>query len=245
MNYVQRRNADKIAEDICSWHEILAYVDEKAQQPIPEGEDPAEYMLELQSKRDLARKQIDMLGKELIEKAESTNAVLRSMDTEINECMDEEKRLHARRLTFLRAQKWLKGYFCDVLGKIEEQTGKAEIRTPLVTIRRQRNGGMQSLVITNPDMIPNELCRYAVKLSHTLYKKLYAIPEARAEMQAAVREPWNDAIRKELAIICDHCDGDGVIGEDIAVQCEHCGATGHRGVSGAHLEPRGYQLRIT
>lgn len=134
------------------------------------------------------------------------------------------------------------------------------------TLMLKGNGGVQPLVISDPLMVPDELCTWRGELSHATMTALLAAVQMWAEddrieghittrLLGLARTPSNSLIREALLQPCAGCDGEepsrccngldcGCMGLPVEPPCEACGGTGKNAVPGAHLEPRGQHVEI-
>jgi len=151
----------------------------------------------------------------------------------------------------------LKGIVAEVL---ERQPAPAKGSRKLVGATGSQlilkgNGGVEPLVISQPELVPDDLSYFEGRVSHELYCELMKVglstPELAHEVATAFkRVPSPSLIREALIQPCDLCDGkgdseeattcrsDGAPCKCPAQHCPSCGGTGRRGVPGAHLGER-------
>ncbi len=108
------------------------------------------------------------------------------------------------------------------------------------------NGGRQPVTVTDPVLVPDEMCEFAGTIPGPVWRK--ALEESAwlrgfwnaGNLPTLMRTPRLSAIAEALAKPCEQCEG------RIAVRdlCEVCGGSGHQGVPGARLEPRGAHLEV-
>ena len=114
--------------------------------------------------------------------------------------------------------------------RVEGKTGSLSVRG---------NGGVQPLVIYQPDIVPDEQCVWAGTVGPATWRRIQmlAIADPQTKLE---RQPSNAAIREALGKPCPEC-GTFPAPSDA---CQTCGGTGTMGVPGAHLEPRGRSLVV-
>ena len=114
--------------------------------------------------------------------------------------------------------------------RVEGKTGSLSVRG---------NGGVQPLVIYQPDIVPDEQCVWAGTVGPATWRRIQmlAIADPQTKLE---RQPSNAAIREALGKPCPEC---GTLPAP-SDACQTCGGTGTMGVPGAHLEPRGRSLVV-
>ena len=116
--------------------------------------------------------------------------------------------------------------------RVEGKTGSLSVRG---------NGGLQPLVVDQPEMLPDEVCVWAGTVGPAVWRKIQmlAITDPATKLE---RQPSNAAIREALGNPCPECGS--LPAHQASDACTTCGGTGTMGVPGAHLEPRGRCLIV-
>lgn len=114
--------------------------------------------------------------------------------------------------------------------RVEGKTGSLSVRG---------NGGLQPLVVDQPEMVPDEVCVWVGTVGLAVWKRIQmlAITDPATKLE---RQPSNAAIREALGKPCPECGALPAPSD----ACQTCGGTGTMGVPGAHLEPRGRCLVV-
>jgi hypothetical protein len=115
-------------------------------------------------------------------------------------------------------------------------------------LRLQANGGAQPVEITEPSLVPDEMCDVTVTIAAQCWTRWVQVLRANQWTiepylkRGPDRTPRLKDIAAELARKCDKCEGHGLLenGDD----CPECGGDGQRRVPGAHLAARGEHVRI-
>ncbi len=170
----------------------------------------------------------------LPEKVDSVAHVIHTLESQIALAKVEEDRLEARRKKFSAALDRLKAYVVDVLSQIPEpKRGSRKIEGSTATLCLVKNGGLEALDITEPTIVPDEMCVAEVRMPWSDWERITPL-----DLQdRAKRVPDNAAIRAALKSPCWLCAGKD---ED----CDQCGGTGLSTVPGARLLPRGQRLEV-
>jgi Siphovirus Gp157 len=168
---------------------------------------------------------------------------------------EEADRMAAKAKASKRAKEWLKQYTVKVM----DEHGWKHLKTALNTLTIRGNGGVQPLVIDAPEKVPDELCWMEGRIRADLWASLLAYISSDASYRME-RVPSNTLIREALTKVCSRCDGVGKYcpncGDVPCLEletcatvetavCHACEGTGRVVVPGAHLEPRGRQLRLS
>lgn len=246
---VRRDTLSSLTDDLCAYYESLDFIEANIQQLVSETKDDVDGALsaitDLHLQRDQCIEEIKQFSTSLVRKTDNCADVIRRIDSEVVLCQQEEQRLFLRRKRFLSAQKDLKDYIVSVMLENEVK----QLKTPTNTITVQRNGGLQKITVLNESQIENCLCNYEGTLDASVYQLLYQVsddPHVRTALNAFRRQPDMPAIRKELAVVCSNCGGDGVITDGAEeAHCPKCNGVGNAQVSGVKLEPRGHHIRLT
>jgi hypothetical protein len=114
--------------------------------------------------------------------------------------------------------------------RVEGKTGSLSVRG---------NGGLQPLVVDQPEMVPDEVCVWVGTVGPAVWERIQmlAITDPATKLE---RQPSNAAIREALGKPCPECGALPAPSD----ACQTCGGTGTMGVPGAHLEPRGRCLVV-
>lgn len=200
---------------------------------------------------------IEEIGAALAGKTDSAAGVIRRMEAETKIDRDESRRLAARADRGERAIKWLKGYLLESM----RSRGLKHIKTALNTLAITKNGGVAPLVISNPTILPDDLCKMEGWIRGDAWTLIQSIISAEWEIRAGgdtsaggefepskyfptvvhlQRIPNNEAIREALDKTCSTCGG--IVNPWTA--CGECGGTGKATVPGAQLGPRGEHLGV-
>jgi hypothetical protein len=122
----------------------------------------------------------------------------------------------------------------------------------------KKSGGMAPLLITDPALVPDDLCRLEGWVNAGVWGRMVAIvrrhvtgEEWEPTARWTGRVPDNAAIRAQLDLPCPKCNGDGAIratekieGERSEVVCSECGGSKTAGVPGARIGERGTHLEV-
>jgi len=173
-----------------------------------------------------------------IEKVDGVRAYLRHCEVMAGAAKEEARRQTERQRAWQGRYDRLKEtaqYAMELLGR-----KRLEGRTGSLTVKG--NGGRQPVTVTDAAIVPDELCDYTVTIPGPVWLELMDTAESvqRALQPRATRIPRLSAIFEVLAQPCDTCKGTA----SPLNQCDRCGISGHQGVPGARLEPRGSHLEI-
>ena len=129
----------------------------------------------------------------------------------------------------------LKGICIAALDAAEKK--RVEGKTGSLSVRG--NGGLQPLVVDQPEMLPDEVCVWSGTVGPAVWRKIQmlAITDPATKLD---RQPSNAAIRESLGKPCPECGALPAPSD----ACQTCGGTGMMGVPGAHLESRGRCLVV-
>lgn len=246
-----------ICDDLTAYWETRDMLEAKAAIEVPWSPAVAESFRELDEELREVEGKIDALGAALAKKTDNAAGVLRRMDVEAKIDRDESRRLAARADRGERAAKWLKGYLLESM----RSRGLKHIKTALNTLAITKNGGVAPLVISNPTILPDELCKMEGWIRGDAWTLIQSIISAEWEIRAGgdtsaggefepskyfptvvhlQRVPNNEAIREALNQTCSTCGG--IVNPWTA--CGECGGTGKATVPGAQLGPRGEHLGV-
>lgn len=128
----------------------------------------------------------------------------------------------------------------------------------------KRNGGVQPLIVSNPEQVPEDCCRYVGWIGGALWQKMR---EAFPWLGDPFETIWsdfsiertidNERVRRAMNASCLTCGGKGFTAADGSIdnafqgadsapkpKCSACGGTGKSGVPGAHLGERGRHVEV-
>jgi hypothetical protein len=247
---VATRTFQAIADDLTTFQETKEYL--LSQKPQTEEEISARECDLASIENDIAR-----LSHELLAKTDSFTAVVRRLETEAALCNQEVARYRARQASIENARVNLKAYALRVMQDQDIQS----IKTPLTTLRRQKNGGVCAIEIDNLENLPDHFCDATVTMNYSVWKEMFRLwceQDGTSGVARVERTPSHSAIRAELADACPFCGGKGCVHPDgtiinamyftegsQTVVCQPCQGDGRGRVRGVRLMPRGEHLRIT
>ncbi len=203
---------------------------------------------------------IEHLSAALVKKTDDLACVLRRLKSDSTFLKSEEERLRQRRKANEAALEGLKSYTQATM----ERHGYKHLKTAKNTIAIRGNGGLAPLVISQPDLVPDELCEWQGVLPNEMMRSVLRAVE-RAEYWTSdqilkllfrfKRVPVNASVREALIQPCAECDGTGKSYEAAlcasegtctcpSQQCPICGGSGKASVPGAHLEARGSHVEV-
>lgn len=201
---------------------------------------------------------IQQYMEQLPRKVDGVAAMLRYFAEQVEFADREIKRLRQRKDQAEADSARLKACVAAVLEKQPiPARGSRKLTGAHSTLMLKTNGGLQALVVAQPDMVPDELCNFAFTLESERWaevRALFQIAGWRDTLavieKAMVRTPSTALIREALLQPCGACDGrgfdlvmDGNLNGE-AEDCTACGGTGCNAVPGCHLEPRGVHVEI-
>jgi hypothetical protein len=97
------------------------------------------------------------LGAELATKTDNIAGVLRRMATEQDWLKAEQERIHARRKTFERAEKWLRDYVVSVM----QSRDLTQLKTPANTLFLRQS---DAVIVTDGEAVPDAYKNATVKM---------------------------------------------------------------------------------
>ena len=198
---------------------------------IANGEDTADIDREIQA----------YVGERIPERVDAAAHVSKSLQAQARLAEEEEKRLRARKQSFLNARERLHGYLAAVLERLPmPKRGSRRLEGRTSTVALYGNGGEQTLDFKE-ELLPAEYFTYKIELSHSEYlqaRELLGTPA----VKNAERVPDTRLIREHLGLPCAACQGGRYKRPD--APCASCGDSGFMGVPGAQLLPRGSHIRI-
>jgi len=142
---------------------------------------------------------------------------------------------------------------------VMEATGQKRIEGRTGSLLMKGNGGLAPLVVTNPDQVPDECCKYVGWIGARGWAALQESADAHGwqphdfQLERVVD---NERVRDALKTACGWCGGKGFLnpdgslnafeGSDAAVTrlCAVCNGTGRAGVPGAYLGERGTHVEV-
>jgi Siphovirus Gp157 len=259
---VTRPSFWQIADDLAAYTETLLMVE--AEIETEANVEPRSDTLQcLDEQRVEVLASIDRLGAELATKTDSIAGVLRRLDSDAAMQREEAERMAAKAKASERAAAWLKEYVIKTM----DEHGWKHLKTPRNTLAIRGNGGVQPLVIDDPEKIPDAQCYVEGKIQADFWADIVAWLEktgynvkskfdTRWQLGFTNRVPSNTLIREALAGECQRCGGAGDIWirhrhepgdveeEGHRETCEACNGTGRASVPGARLTERGRHLRL-
>jgi len=244
-----KRTFEAIADDLSAYQESLELVEAN----IANSKDDEERDALIDDRVEI-QAHIDRIGAELVTKTDSCAGVLRRLASEDDLIAEEIKRLQAKRKSTAKAREWL----CDYVASVLRNNGWKWLKTPLNTISLQKNGGLQTLTIPDPRLVPDEYCDVMLRVPAAVLKGIrlcVANHYPHQGLQSVMhrldgeRVTNNEVIRAALAKPCVKCEGLGEVlpsgPSDAPVeQCPTCQGDGKARISGAKLEPRGFGIRV-
>ena len=141
-----------ISDNLAAWFESREMIVAQLAEPLEDGagEPLREQLAEIDA--ELAR-----LGTELATKTDNIAGVLRRMNTEQDYLKAEQERIHGRRKTMERAEKWL----CDYVVSVMHQRGMKQLKTADNTLFLRNS---DSVVIEDPALVPEKFKNISVKM---------------------------------------------------------------------------------
>jgi hypothetical protein len=182
-----------------------------------------------------------------LRKADGYITTIRAMEAAETLAKCERDRQASRAKSIHARIDWLKQF----AGSCMSAWGKKRIEGKLGALTLRGNGGVQPLTITNPALVPDELCTVTITFRADSAIVKQAIREG---APVGERTPHNALIREALGKPCARCKGDGLdwnpdqpgpkIDENSIVVCPDCNGTKTASVPGCRLEPRGESVVI-
>ncbi len=166
---VQQRTLWALTDDISAWFESREMVAAQLAEPTEDG-DRAGLTAQL-AEIDAA---LSKLGAELAAKTDNIAGVLRRMSTEQDALKAEQERIHARRKTFERAEKWLRDYVVSVM----QSRNLRQLKTESNTLFIRQSDAVQ---VEEPAEIPAAYKNVTVKMPAWLWAHLSAMGTASAD----------------------------------------------------------------
>jgi len=155
---VQQRTLWALTDDISAWFESREMVAAQLAEPT---EDRAALTTQL-AEIDAA---LAKLGAELATKTDNIAGVLRRMSTEQDALKAEQDRIHARRKTFERAEKWLRDYVVSIM----QSRGLKQLKTESNTLFIRQSDAVQ---VEEPAEVPEAYKNVTVKMPAWLWRYL-------------------------------------------------------------------------
>lgn len=197
-------------------------------------------------------------------KVDRVAAVLRYFDEQVEWADREIKRLRTRKSAIEENADRLKDCVAAVLEKQPlPAKGCRKLAGQHSTLMLKGNGGVAPLVISQPELIPDELCEWTGKLPNRVYVMLMRAPMPFPMVEEIARSftrvPSNTLVREALIQPCAACDGSGrtrvalcdipgsVLNNghtEMEQWCPACAGTGRASVPGAHLGERAFHVEV-
>lgn len=157
------RTLFSISDDLQTYFETLEMLQAQEIQYIREW--PQEDRSEIEKGLAEVQEKLDTIGAELATKTDAVAGVLRRLSAERDLIEDEEKRLHDRRKSCERAEKWLREYVVSVMRK----TGNDKLKTASNTLYIRQT---DAVVVLDAAKVPAEYQNAEVKLPLALWLEL-------------------------------------------------------------------------
>jgi hypothetical protein len=141
-----------LTDDLSAYFESREMITAQLAEPLePVDADPLKAQL-AEIDGHLAR-----LGAELATKTDNIAGVLRRMATEQDWLKAEQERIHARRKTFERAEKWLRDYVVSVM----QSRDLTQLKTPANTLFLRQS---DAVIVTDGEAVPDAYKNATVKM---------------------------------------------------------------------------------
>lgn len=132
------------------------------------------------------------LGAEIAAKADNIAGVLRRMDTEQEQLKAEQERIHARRKTFERAEKWLRDYTVSVM----RANGMDKLKTTGNTLYLRQT---DAVVVTDGEAIPEAYKNVSVKMPAWLWR--FICDSVQRSSPEAAKEVEGLRVTQEISLV--------------------------------------------
>ena len=187
-----------------------------------------------------------------VRKVDGVSRKLIEWDAQIDAIEKEVERLEAIAARIKQNRKRL----ADLVLQIMRDTDTKKLEGKLGTLRRQNNGGVLSVEVVQPDLVPERLQTITVRANAAFWSEIVRrignMEDAfSGNVKVSAPEPDLTAIRAELdkRVSCPSCAVLARMYEAMLDQkppCETCGDTGtvSNGVPGCRLKPRGERLVV-
>ena len=109
--------------------------------------------------------QLERLGAELATKADNIAGVLRRMDVEQEHLKAEQERIHGRRKTFERAEKWLRDYVVSVM----RQRGLKQLKTEANTLFIRQS---DAVLVEDANAVPDAHKNVTIKMPAWVWRAI-------------------------------------------------------------------------
>ncbi len=183
-----------LTDDLSAYFESREMIAAQLAEPLePVDADPLKAQL-AEIDAHLAR-----LGAELATKTDNIAGVLRRMATEQDWLKAEQERIHARRKTFERAEKWLRDYVVSVM----QSRDLTQLKTPANTLFLRQS---DAVIVTDGEAVPDAYKNATAKMPLSVWHAIlgvvasFAPAPIRASVEAvrATEEISAAAIKKAI-----------------------------------------------
>lgn len=186
---------------------------------------------------------------QVIRSVDPVRRYIRFCDSAEVEAREEAARQAERARMWAARRDRLKAFVLEWMQQWGWTDGKPRrLESPTGVLSLRVNGGVQPLTITDPALLPDELCDVTVTMDWDTWRIVQAyMAEIHTEdMFRSARVPSNECIRAALAKPCAGCNGTGLCGFGTAGMgaCPECNGTKTASVPGARLEPRGESVVV-
>lgn len=152
-----------ITDDLQTYFDTLEMVEAQLAEPLEHGDREA-----LEKSRGELNAALATIGGELVKKTDSIAGVLRRISTETDFLKAEQDRIHARRKTFERAEKWLRNYVLSIM----RQREITQLKTPSNTLFIRKS---DAAVVTDIEALPAEYQNAEVKVPLALWHAMVGL----------------------------------------------------------------------
>lgn len=230
---------------------LSLYAIEDSLQQLQEARDSAELEGDSEALKVIDQQFIEYLTKEVC-KVDSWAGLIRRLEDEAEACAREATRLSDRAVAMKNRVTDLKATALFVMQRFDVK----ELKTPTNTLRRQVNGGLQALEVTERAALPMSMFNVAVRMDGETFvgfmEKMEVESSSMLRISSIMRayalfEADTNRIRETLKqrVPCKRCGGTGNTRPPMNV-CEVCEGSGTipNTVPGARLVPRGEHIRV-
>jgi len=178
----------KLSDDLSAYFETREMLEAQLREPLEPGDQESIRAQVAEVEGQLAR-----LGGELAAKTDNIAGVLRRMSTEQDALKAEQERIHDRRKTFERAEKWLRSYLLHTM----QERGLKNLKTPSNTLFIRSS---DAVVITEPEEVPEQYKTVTVKLPAVQWRNMVEQCEVSGwTVEAKIEETISlSAVKKDI-----------------------------------------------
>lgn len=166
---------------------VDAYEEAREQLELVANE-PAEVNNAAYDRMMLAQSAVEAYLQEEIRKVNGIHSYIRYCDAMQRACDEEAERLEARQKMWERRRDWIKGLVLSIMRQFDVK----KFETASAVLRRQNNGGVNPVEITDPAAVPAHFVRVTVQMTEAQFQKLPmmvgAVVKEREFMNAAIRK---------------------------------------------------------